>query len=234
MNMNKNTGQRNRSAIPLLAAIVAAALGMSKAVAQELAPLPLKLPIPAFMGTPTDIEIDPNLREKPSDKPRPPFMAPKGVQNVALGKKVTSSDKSPITGTLDLVTDGDKESNDNSFVELHRKTQWVQIDLEKPHKIYAILIWHAHNTFQYYQDVIVQVSNDPDFTQDVKTLFNNDQDNSSGQGVGTDKEYLETYEGKLIDAKGVVGRYLRCYSRGSTYSALNRYTEIEVWGLPAE
>jgi len=52
--------------------------------------------------------------------------------------------------------------------------------------------------------------------------------------VGTDKEYFETYEGKLIDAKGVEARYVRCYSRGSTYSALNRYTEIEVWGIPIE
>jgi len=133
-----------------------------------------------------------------------------------------------------LVTDGDKESNDNSFVELHRRTQWVQIDLEKRAKIYAILIWHAHHTYQVYHDVIVQVSDDPDFTQGVKTLLNNDYDNSSGLGVGTDKEYFETYEGKLIDAKGVEARYVRCYSRGSTYSALNRYTEIEVWGIPIE
>ncbi|HNQ88436.1 MAG TPA: hypothetical protein PKM73_07480 [Verrucomicrobiota bacterium] len=200
----------------------------------EMAPLPLKLPIPAFMGTPTDIPMDPNLVEKPSDKPRPPFMAPKGVQNVAAKKKVISSDKSPITGSLELVTDGDKESNDNSFVELHRKTQWVQIDLEKKHKLYAIVLWHAHNTFQVYHDVVVQVSDDPDFTQGVKTVYNNDQDNSSGLGIGTDKEYFENYEGRLMDAKGVEGRYIRCYSKGSTYSALNRYTEIEAWGIPAE
>ncbi len=205
----------------------------ARAAEAELAPLPLKLPIPAFMGTPTDIPLGDHI-EKPSDKPRPPFLAPKGVQNLAQGKKVTSSDKAPITGSLDLVTDGDKESNDNSFVELHRRTQWVQIDLEKRARIYAILIWHAHNTYQVYHDVIVQVSDDPDFTQDVKTLFNNDYDNSSGLGVGTDKEYFETYEGKLIDAKGVEGRYVRCYSRGSTYSALNRYTEVEVWGIPLE
>jgi len=199
----------------------------------ELAPLPIKLPIPAFMGTPTDIPLDPNLVEKPSDKPRPPFMAPKGVQNVAFQKKVTSSDKSPITGTLDLVTDGDKESNDNSFVELHRKTQWIQLDLERKYKITAIVVWHAHNTFQVYHDIIVQVSDDPDFTQNVKTIYNNDQDNSSGLGIGTDKEYFETYEGRLMDAKGVEGRYVRLYSKGSTYSALNRYTEVEVWALPA-
>jgi len=83
-----------------------------------------------------------------------------------------------------------------------------------------------------YHDVVVQVADDPDFTQDVKTVYNNDYDNSSGLGVGTDKEYFETYEGRLIDAKGVEGRYVRTYSRGSTYSALNRQTEIEVWGKP--
>lgn len=214
-----------------LLVLTAAVLAGSSLRAQDLEPLPLKLPIPAFMGTPTDIPLGDHI-EKPSDKPRPPFMAPKGLQNLAAKKKVTSSDKSPITGTLDLVTDGDKESNDNSFVELHRRTQWVQIDLEQKSKIYAIVLWHAHNTFQVYHDIVVQVSDDPDFTQDVKTVYNNDYDNSSGLGVGTDKEYFETYEGRLIDAKGVEGRYVRTYSRGSTYSALNRYTEIEVWGKP--
>jgi hypothetical protein len=202
-------------------------------MAADLAPLPLKLPVPAFMGTPTDMDLGPNV-EPLSDKPRPPFMAPKGVKNMALGKKVTSSDKSPITGSLDMVTDGNKEADDESFVELHRRTQWVQIDLGQPVKIYAIVVWHAHNTYQVYHDVIVQVSNDPDFTQGVKTVYNNDFDNSSGQGIGTDKEYFEDYQGRLIDAKGVVGRYVRLYSRGSTYSALNRYTEVEVWGLPAQ
>ena len=233
MNM-KNRSVSMKPLPALLALGVAGALALiARAADAELAPLPLKLPIPAFMGTPTDIPLGDHI-EKPSDKPRPPFLAPKGVQNLALGKKVTSSDKAPITGSLDLVTDGDKESNDNSFVELRRGTQWVQIDLEKRAKIYAILIWHAHNTYQVYHDVIVQVSDDPDFTQGVKTLFNNDYDNSSGLGVGTDKEYFETYEGKLVDAKGVEARYVRCYSRGSTYSALNRYTEIEVWGIPIE
>jgi len=197
--------------------------------AADLAPLPLKLPVPAFMGTPTDMELGPNV-EPLSDKPRAPFLAPKGIKNLAFEKKVTSSDKSPITGSLDMVTDGNKEADDESFVELHRRTQWVQIDLGRKVKMYAIVIWHAHNTYQVYHDVIVQVSDDPDFTQGVKTVYNSDFDNSSGQGIGTDKEYFEDYQGRLIDAKGVEGRYVRLYSRGSTYSALNRYTEVEVWG----
>lgn len=229
----KNWSDISKHTVAVLALGLLLGTPMGRAADAELAPLPLKLPIPAFMGTPTDIPLDTNLVEKLSDKPRPPFMAPKGVENVALKKKVTSSDKSPITGTLELVTDGDKESNDNSFVELHRKTQWIQIDLEKKYKIYAIVIWHAHNTFQVYHDVVVQVSDDPDFTQNVQTVYNNDQDNSSGLGIGTDKEYFENYEGRLINAKGVEGRYVRCYSRGSTYSALNRYTEVEVWAVAA-
>lgn len=228
------TMRKNTLLIPILTLSAALVLPAALAADADLAPLPVKLPIPAFMGTPTDMVLDTNLVEKLSDKPRPPFMAPKGVQNCAAKKKVTSSEKSPITGSLELVTDGDKESNDNSFVELRRKTQWVQIDLEKRQKMYAIILWHAHNTFQFYHDVVVQVSDDPDFTQNVKTLFNNDQDNSSGLGIGTDKEFFESYEGRLIDAKGAEGRYVRCYSKGSSYSALNRYTEIEVWSLPAE
>ena len=230
----KSWSEIARHCTVLLAAGAALTLTTASSADAEMAPLPLKLPIPAFMGTPTDMPLDENLVEKPSEKPRPPFMAPKGVQNVASKKKVTSSDKSPITGTLELVTDGDKEANDNSFVELHRKTQWVQIDLEKKHKIYAIIVWHAHNTYQVYHDVIVQVSDDPDFTQGVQVVYNNDQDNSSGLGIGTDKEYFENYEGRLMNAKGVEGRYVRLYSKGSTYSALNRYTEVEVWALPAQ
>ncbi|MBM3881607.1 MAG: discoidin domain-containing protein [Verrucomicrobia bacterium] len=222
------------SVVACLGAVLAAPnLEQALGAGGDLAPLPLKLPIPAFMGTPTDIPLSDDI-EKPSDKPRPPFLAPKGVQNVALDKRVTSSDKSPITGSYELVTDGDKESNDNSFLELHRKTQWVQIDLEKKYRMYAVVVWHAHNTFQVYRDVVVQVAEDPDFTQNVRTLFNNDRDNSSGLGVGTDKEYFEDYQGRLIDSKGVAARYVRLYSNGSTYSALNRYTEVEVWALPGE
>jgi cytochrome c peroxidase len=85
-----------------------------------------------------------------------------------------------------------------------------------------------------YHDVIVQVADDPDFIKQVRTVFNNDSDNSSGLGVGKDREYIESYEGKLINAKGARARYIRFYSKGSTESALNEYTEIEVYGRQAQ
>jgi hypothetical protein len=172
--------------------------------------------------------------EPPSDKPRPPFLVPPGVRNLALNRPVSLSDKNPTTGLANLVTDGDKEATDTSFVQMHRGLQWAQIDLGEVCTIYAIVVWHAHQAPQVYRDVVVQVANDPDFVSGVKTVYSNDYDNSTGLGIGTDKEYFESYEGWLIDAKGVVGRYVRFYSRGSTYSALNRYTKVEVHGLPLD
>src|ERR1035437_6791369 len=81
---------------------------------------------------------------------------------------------------------------------------------------------------------MVEAADAPDFIKNVRKIFNNDSDNSSGQGVGKDREYFETYEGKLINAKGLKARYIRFYSNGSSDSALNEYTEIEVYGRPAK
>ncbi len=200
---------------------------------QGLVPLLLKLPEPGTKGTPPDLKkIAPGV-EPPSKTPRPPLMVPPGLENLAPAAKITSSDPNAIPSMLAQIVDGDKSANDESIIYLRKGTQWVQMDFGAPKQIFAIVIWHAHNTKKVYHDVIVQASEDPDFTQKVTTLFNNDQDNSSGLGVGTDREYFETREGKLIDTKGIVARYLRFYSRGSTESALNEYTEIEVYGRPA-
>src|SRR5689334_22282024 len=194
----------------------------------------IKLPKPAYTGTPKNIPPG-TTAEKPSGKPRPAWIAPAGVRNLALNKPVTSSDKDPIIGKLDQVTDGDKEGSDGSWVELAPGLQWVQIDLQKPAEIYGILLWHQHGDPRVYRDVVVQISDDPEFKKDVKTVFNNDQDNSAGLGAGKDYEYFEAAEGKLVDCQlttkgGVKGRYVRCYSKGSTADDQNHYTEIEVYG----
>lgn len=200
--------------------------------AEELAPLPVKPPAPTLKGTPNDLPSGPNV-EPPPEKPLPPFQAPKGVVNVAAGKKATTSVK-PFTGTLDQITDGKKEPEDDQVVEMRKGKQWVQVDLGEPFRIYAIVIWHDHRYLQLFHDVIVQLADDPDFTQNVQTIFNNDVDNSVGLGIGTDKEYFETFQGRTFDAKGLVSRYVRCYTAGSSLSALNVCQEIEVYALPAK
>ena len=158
------------------------------------------------------------------------MMVPPGLKNIAKGAKLTSSDKNATSSVLEKINDGDKEASDQSIIFLRKGSQWVQMDLGAPQELFAIVLWHAHNTAKVYHSIIVQLSDDPDFLKDVRTIFNNDQENKSGLGVGTDREYFETNEGKLINAKGVKARYLRFYSKGSTESALNEYTEIEVYG----
>lgn len=198
---------------------------------EDLIALPIELPRPQDGGTPANLANVPNL-EKSSDKPRPPFLAPRGVTNVALHKSVTSSVPEPMLGELAWIVDGHKEATEGSQVELDPFKQSVTIDLEAPHTIYAILFWHYHRQARIYFDVVVQVADDPDFVTNVCTLFNNDDDNSSGLGLGTDQHYIETHKGKLIDAKGVSARYVRLYSRGNTANDQNHYLEVEVYGRP--
>ena len=203
------------------------------AAAGGMVPVELVLPKPMFVGTPANIKVA-NLEKAPSG-PRPPFLAPPGTKNVALGKSISGSDEEPIIGELDYITDGDMEAADGSYVELGPFVQHVTIDLEAVHDIYQILFWHYHKQGRVYFDVVVQVADDPDFVDNVKTVFNNDIDNSAGFGVGTDEHYLEKHEGKLIDVlnQGIKARYVRLYSNGNTCNDLNHYIEVAVFGKPA-
>jgi hypothetical protein len=206
-------------------------LAAGVASAQDKVPLKTDLPKPLFVGTPVPIKI-PNL-EPPRAGKRPDFMVPAGTVNLAKGRKVTASDSDPVLGTLDLVTDGDKEGDEGSYVELGLGKQWVQIDLEQEANIYALMVWHFHSQARVYFDVVAQVSDDPTFQKDVTTIFNNDFNNELGLGAGKDLDYIETFEGKLMDARGVKGRYVRLYSKGNTTNKLNHYIEVEVFGKPA-
>jgi hypothetical protein len=202
-----------------------------KVPAGKMVAIQIELPAPAFRGTPKP-GTEPHV-EKPLGKPRPPFFAPEGTVNLARGKPVTTSDLVPLAGEVDYVTDGDKEASDFGCLELHPGRQWVQIDLGQKSAIYAVVVWHNHAEARVYRDVIVQVSDDPDFL-DAQTVFNNDYDNSSGMGVGPDMGYVETSEGKLIDCQGVEGRYVRLWSNGNHIDDKNHYTEVEVYGRPVQ
>ena len=201
----------------------------------KLVPVDIELPKPMFVGTPQDIKVD-NL-EKPLGKPRAPFLAPEGTTNLAKDKPISASDEEPIIGDIEMITDSDKEAADGSYVELGPFVQHVTVDLEQASELYAIVVWHYHKQPRVYFDVVVQVSNDKDFISDVKTVFNNDIDNSAGLGIGKDMHYTETSEGKLIDllSQGSPkGRYVRLYSNGNTSNDLNHYIEVDVYGKPVE
>ena len=132
----------------------------------------------------------PNLVQAPTKAPE--FLVPAGTVLLSKGKKVTSSDDNPIIGDLDLITDGDKDAGEGYFVELLDGLQWVQIDLEKSAAISAIWLWHFHSQKRAYNDVIIQISDDPEFKTGVTTVYNNDYDDSAKMGKGTDNPYVES------------------------------------------
>jgi hypothetical protein len=208
-------------------------LAAARSPAEELVPLKLKLPAPMYTGTPQDLTVGPDVEPLP-DKPRPPLMVPADVKNLAPGSKLTSSDTNANARALAKIVDGNKNASDSSITVLRKGTQFVQFDLGSPNELFAIVIWHAHDAPKVYRDVIVQVADDAGFEQNVRTLFNNDKNNSSGRGAGADREYFETHEGKLVDAKGATARCVRLYSRGNTESVLNEYLEVEIYGRPAK
>ncbi len=224
--------QITKITVTFLAVILVIAIGISNKGKSKLSPLKIKLPRAMFVGTEKPIRVS-NLK-KFSTKDRPPFLAPPGTTNVALGKPVTSSDQEPIIGEIEMITDGDKEAADGSYVELGTFIQHVTIDLEAMYEIYAVAVWHYHQNPQVYFDVVVQVADDSDFITNVRTLFNNDTNNTAGLGVGTDKHYVETNKGELIDAKGTKARYVRLYSNGNNNTDLNHYIEVEVYGRPVK
>jgi hypothetical protein len=219
---------KNRLVCTLLSIVMLAPLAARQAPEKE--ELKLKLPKPMFVGTPTNIK-SPNL-EAITGKPRGPFMVPVGTKLLSLNRPVKASDMQPVIGELNMVTDGEKDGGDGYFIELGPGKQWAQIDLGASYALHAILAWHYHSQARVYRDVIVQVSDDKDFLKGVQTIFNNDHDNTSGLGIGRDKEYIEVAEGRLFDSKGIKGRYVRFYSNGNTANDLNHYVEVEVYGIP--
>ncbi|MEY4688851.1 MAG: hypothetical protein RIR76_2874 [Verrucomicrobiota bacterium] len=207
---------------------LATALALAATASAANAPLKVEVPKPLFAGTPRPISLA-NL--EPANAKRPDIMVAPDVKLISKGKKVTSSDSLPVIGELTFITDGDKTGIDGAYVELGPNTQWVQVDLGSSAKIAAVAVWHFHSQARVYHDVVIQISDDAEFKKGVTTVFNTDDDNSSKLGKGADKSYVETNNGRVVDAKGANGRYVRLYSNGNTSDELNHYCEVEVFGV---
>ena len=200
-------------------------------VGKKLAKVEIDWPEAGYSEAPT-IPAESTAEVPEPEKPEP-LDAPEGVKKVSEGKPVETGGFA-IVGSPELVTDGVKKAADGNFLQLGPEKQWVQIDLEESHEIYGIALWHYHLEPRIYKDVVVQVSDDPEF-ENATTVYNNDQDNSLGLGAGDDKEYVENRYDLLIRIpKGVTGQYVRCYSSGSYSDPMNHYIEVEVYGRPAK
>ena len=187
-----------------------------------------ELPEAMFEGTKEPIKLDNLEKIEQRQKPVP---VPPGVTLLSQDRPVTASDDLPLIGDLEYITDGDKDAADGSYVELAQGQQWVQIDLGAMREVHAVWVWHFHKSPRAYVDVVVQLSNDPEFASaDTLTIYNADHDNTSGLGQGTDKAYVETNRGRVMPAGASNARYVRLYSNGNTENAANHYIEVEVWG----
>ena len=219
-----------------LAALTALIIGScgEKPVAPATPPatVPLQPELPAAHSSCyslLDISKIPNL-----DKTRqwPPIQIPAAAKVLSRKKPVTSSSSNiPFEGELAFITDGQKSGNEGYSVILGDPgPQWVRIDLGEIHLIDAVILWNYFRSDRVVNDVIVQVCEDPDFKTGVTTLFNNDIDNTSGQGIGTEKSFLGTHTGRQIPGNGTKARYIRTWSNGSTDNKMNEFIEVEVWG----
>jgi len=185
----------------------------------------------ATPGNPKGVK-PPHLRAKGK---REEFKVRPGMANLALFKDITASEKDPIRGDLDQITDGLKLSDEFDYVELAPELGWVQIDLEQPRAIHAVVIWHFYKNATIYNDVIVRVADDAAFTTNVRTLFNNDHDNSAKMGKGGDKAFYTRWWGEIVDARGAnydgtTARYVRVYTGAGMEDEPPRFVEIEVYG----
>jgi chitodextrinase len=125
------------------------------------------------------------------------------------------------------ITDGD--TNTANWSEVGAGSQWIKLDLGQTYPLNEIKLWHYYGDGRTYHDVIVQLSNDPNFSTGVTTVFNNDINNTSGQGIGTDAEYAETSAGKDISFPPVDARYVRLWTNGNTVNINNHYVEVQVF-----
>ena len=173
----------------------------------------------------------PHLRKK---GPRPRFMVRPGMVNLAIYKTVTPGAE-PIIGDMDQITDGLKKSGPFDYVEFGPELGWVQIDLQEVRAIHAVVIWHYYKNATIYNDVVVRVADDAGFTRNVRTLFNNDHDNSARLGKGPDEAFYTRWWGEIVDARGAEGkgtpaRYVRVYTAGGMEDEPVRFVEIAVYG----
>jgi|GEM_PF-3600447 len=172
--------------------------------------------------------------------PSTPEPAPT-TYNAAAGKTGITTNGTIANGApLSYLTDGDRHNQSYVLIALDGSPRWVQVDLGKEVPIVELNLVNDYSTSRTGRDIIMQLSNDPSFATGVTTVFNNDADNSSGLGIGTDAEYLEPSDGSgktVTLSEPVLAQYVRVWSYGhlrtgeTDYRPVNTPVEIEVYAL---
>jgi hypothetical protein len=171
--------------------------------------------------------LPPNIMEGHYSEVRE-IRIPRRVSLLSRGVPVTSSDPAPL-GELSLVTDGDKHGDDGYFVDLLPGQQWIQIDLGAPRELWLLWIWMYHKYPAIYNDVIIELAAQEDFG-DARVVFNNDHDDTSGMGAGSDTSWIDSNYGRPLRLQGQRARFIRLYSNGRDLDDTNQWIEVEAYG----
>src|SRR5690349_8818197 len=99
MKILRNSSRSVCRSLSLGLALLTVTLAQNLLGADDMVPLNIKLPAPAFKGTPKDVQLS-TFVEPLSDKPRPLMMVPAGLKNIAPGSKITCSDKNATADSL--------------------------------------------------------------------------------------------------------------------------------------
>lgn len=166
--------------------------------------------------------------------------------NVALGHAtVTANGLVKNALSLAKLVDGDRQASNYLLIDATAGPKWVQLDLGESFDVTRVNVLNDFNPSEPRtgRDIIVQLSNDPSFANGVTTVFNNDTDNTAGQGAGTDASYLEPTDGsgKTVTLSSPVNaRYVRSWANGHVRSSnnsvqtVNTPVEVEVYAaVPA-
>ncbi|MBO9607045.1 MAG: hypothetical protein J7639_13885 [Paenibacillaceae bacterium] len=158
-----------------------------------------------------------------------PGAVPASTVNLAVyNTAITASFLPSPVRPLSYLTDNKFDSS-NYFLPTVPGPQYVQLDLGQNVDLSKVKLWHYYNDSRIYHNVIIQVSTTADFSSGVTTLFNNDNDNSSGQGIGTDAEYYEGASGLELQFPAVTARFIRCWVDGNSVNDFGHWTELQVF-----
>ncbi|WP_164821428.1 fibronectin type III domain-containing protein [Paenibacillus koleovorans] len=159
----------------------------------------------------------------------------KGIQDVTTNGIASRNGK-----RLSLVTDGNRSAAEYALISTSAGAKYVQLNLGESHSITKVNIVNDYNPDapRAGKDIVIQLSNDSTFGSGVTTIYNNDADNSSGLGAGSDSEYVEPSSGDGMTVTlgtPVNAQYVRYWANGHTrtlnnaYNAVNTPIEIEVY-----
>ena len=170
------------------------------------------------------------------------------VENILLGNpgaKFETLDGTPLLmaqfdpNTTELKPDEINDGNVDRFQSVIKVNQtglksdpgvvgWAIFDLGETHYVEEIRtsFWNDWA----FVDVVMQFASDENFTQDVVTVYNNDTDNSVGQGFGTDGVYSDAVDKTQNIHISARGRYFRVTNKGNGQS-YSLFTEIQLYGI---